>query len=158
MTLPFMAQPDALPAKPTPQISRGQPPHQSRPGMLPIDDSQVRDGLVREAAARYGVPVNLAIAVSHVENWSGKPDARSSAGAIGIMQVMPGMHGSSAEQLVDPTHNADVGMRVLKHYFDRFGNWDAALRAYNGASNKKAAGDRYLALVKAKMQQLGANR
>src|SRR6266550_1517081 len=51
--------------------------------------SQQRDSIVAYEARRARVPVPLAIAVSHAENWGGDSTALSSSGAVGLMQVMP---------------------------------------------------------------------
>lgn len=45
--------------------------------------------MVAEEAQRQGVPVRLAVAVAETESRF-NPAARSSAGAMGVMQVMPG--------------------------------------------------------------------
>lgn len=115
-----------------------------------------RDSIVAESAKRWNIPVELAIAISHVENWSGDSTAVSSAGAVGIMQVMPmwgpgGRYDLSGRcvqragvpawdlplrdtrDLTNMDLNACLGMQVLRNAFDTHGNWNAALRAYNGA-------------------------
>lgn len=123
--------------------------------VFPPSSSELRDRLVREAAARHGVPADLAIAVSHVENWRGLPAARSPKGAVGLMQVMPDIHGATAQQLEDPSHNVDLGVRIMRMYFDRYGTWDKALRAYNGALKLPRVGDRYVAQVRAAQMRIG---
>lgn len=123
--------------------------------ILPPSQSDLRDRLVAEAARRHAVPVDLAIAVSHVENWRGLPQARSSAGAVGLMQVMPDIHGSTARELEDPGHNVELGVKILRMYYDRYGSWEKALRAYNGSLKLPRAGDRYVAQVRAAQMKIG---
>lgn len=85
---------------------------------------------VREVAARYGVPLNLAFALITQES-GGNQGARSEKGATGIMQLMPG---TAKELGVDPTNpyqNIEGGLRYLAQQYERFGTWPLALAAYN---------------------------
>lgn len=120
-----------------------------------LDLSKQRDSIVAYAARVHGVPVRLAIAVSHTENWSGDSTAESSVGAIGLMQVMPRywQHSFEAEcgcgSLFDRRRNACKGVLVLKHYLDSLPTVDLALRSYHGSNKPRlhAAGDGYVATV-----------
>ncbi|MEM9168244.1 MAG: lytic transglycosylase domain-containing protein [Pseudomonadota bacterium] len=90
------------------------------------------------AALRHGVPPELALAVARVESGL-KPDALSSAGARGVMQIMPatarGEFGVQADALWDPRTNIDLGVRYLAKLYAQYGErWDAALSHYNGGS------------------------
>jgi soluble lytic murein transglycosylase-like protein len=73
--------------------------------------------IVQRYAAAYGVPVSLAHAVIRVES-NYRPDARGSAGEIGLMQIkhatarMMGYSGS-AKALYDPETNIKYGMKYL---------------------------------------------
>lgn len=84
------------------------------------------------AAARYGVDSNLVDAVAWQESRY-NPRARSSAGAIGVMQLMPG----TARQLGvrnphDVQQNVTGGTAYLRAQLERFGNnVPLALAAYN---------------------------
>lgn len=125
-----------------------------------------RDVIVAEEAVKVGVPMEVAVAVSHVENWSGDSTAVSSAGAVGIMQVMPfwpeyrpdwseecidrsgpPWSWSIRPSLTERRYNACLGVRVLQLYHRQYGNWNTALRAYNGALRMPRAGDKYVSLV-----------
>lgn len=92
--------------------------------------------LVIDSATKYGVPVNIALAQAKAES-NFNPLAVSSAGAQGVMQLMP----STARELgvsnvFDPAENIDAGFRYLRQQYDRFGDWALALAAYNaGAGN-----------------------
>lgn len=103
----------------------------SRP--LEISDSlnEIRQH-IRMAAARYGVDSNLVDAVAWQESRY-NPRAQSSAGAIGVMQLMPG----TARQLGvrnphDVQQNVTGGTAYLREQLERFGNnVPLALAAYN---------------------------
>jgi murein DD-endopeptidase MepM/ murein hydrolase activator NlpD len=86
---------------------------------------------VNEAAARYGVPANLIKAVMRLES-NGNATAISPQGATGLMQVMPGMHGLSRQQLLDPRTNVLKGAEILKANYDQYGSWETAVGAYLG--------------------------
>jgi soluble lytic murein transglycosylase-like protein len=121
-----------------------------------LDTVAMRDRLVTEAAKRHQVPLSLALAVARVENTRGLPKARSSAGAVGLMQVLPQAHGLAPEQLENPEFNVDFGVRLLKSLYTRHGSWDRALRAYNGALGKQAAGDAYLNRIRTELRRANA--
>lgn len=88
------------------------------------------DELVRTTAKAHGVDPNLIHAVITAES-NYDPTAVSHAGAIGLMQLMPG----TAEELgVDPwipAQNVEGGVRYLKGLLDRFEDVSLALAAYN---------------------------
>jgi soluble lytic murein transglycosylase-like protein len=72
---------------------------------------------VIRAAKIHQVPVDLALRVAKQES-SGDCGARSSAGALGVMQVMPktgAKHGYSTRQLTDCRSGAEAGVKELKH-------------------------------------------
>ena len=104
--------------------------------------------LLVAAASRYGIPVALLLKVAEIEsNYS--QAARSSAGAIGVMQLMPA---TAAELGVDPyneTQNIDGGARYLKQQFTRFGSWELALAAYNAGPGRVARGEPWPAETRA---------
>ena len=87
---------------------------------------------IQNAAAQYGINGALVDAVAWQESRY-NPRARSSAGAIGVMQLMPG----TARQLGvtnphDVRQNVAGGAAYLREQLERFGNnVPLALAAYN---------------------------
>jgi hypothetical protein len=99
---------------------------------------QVRQMVMQEAAKSRSVPVSLAMAVARAES-NFKADALSSAGARGVMQIMPktgrDVFGVHPDQLWDPRLNIQLGIRYLESLIKRYrGHWDFALSHYNGGS------------------------
>jgi len=78
-----------------------------------------------------GVDPNLAAAIMQVESC-GNPFARSTAGAIGLFQVMP-YHFAGAEDPLSPSTNARRGLAYLKRSLEAAdGDPRLALAGYNG--------------------------
>lgn len=93
--------------------------------------AQSVDELVRRAAARYGVDVDLIHAVIRAES-DYDPHCLSSAGAIGLMQLMPATARSlGLTDAWDPAQNIDGGTKYLRQQLERFGDLRLALAAYN---------------------------
>ncbi len=96
---------------------------------------------VQEAARRYGVDPVLVNAVIWVESRF-RADARSPAGARGLMQLMPATAGALAKQLGarrsrphDPAFNVHAGTLYLAKLSRRFdGNEMLTLAAYHGGA------------------------
>lgn len=127
--------------------------HPAITAAITLTASQERDQIVTLEAQQAGVPVSLALAVSHVENTSGDSMAVSSAGAVGLMQVLPKYHQHAFEaecgcgSLFLRHRNACVGVRVLKQYRLQQGTWEGALRAYHGSLRLPTVGRKYVASV-----------
>lgn len=103
-------------------------------------DGQSRDEIrrmVADEALAAGVPVSLALAVAKVES-NFNPRALSSAGARGVMQIMPrtgrDLYGVDEDELWDAELNIRLGIDFLKDLYARYGRWDLALSHYNGGS------------------------
>jgi soluble lytic murein transglycosylase-like protein len=92
--------------------------------------------LIAQAAARHQVDAKLVHAVIQTES-AYRPDAVSSAGAVGLMQLMP----ATASQfgvldITNPEQNINGGTRYLKHLIDLFPNsLHLAIAAYNAGEN-----------------------
>ena len=91
-------------------------------------------------AAEFGVDPNLAATVMQIESC-GHPRARSSAGAMGLFQVMP-FHFAATDSPYDPDINARRGLAYLARSLERAGG-DArlALAGYNGGTGVIARGE-----------------
>ncbi len=91
------------------------------------------------AGDNFEVDPYVIIAVIAIES-SFNPLAESSAGAIGLMQVMPLIHRKKFEKYggfdksLDVKVNVYVGTEILKNFYLRYGNYRRALLAYVGVS------------------------
>ncbi|MFM7141316.1 MAG: lytic transglycosylase domain-containing protein [Alphaproteobacteria bacterium] len=99
-----------------------------RNGLPPVEVSR----LIERAAARHDVEPELVHAVVRAE--SGYNDqAVSRAGAMGLMQLMPGTADLvGVNDAFEPAQNVEGGTRYLRMMLDRFGNdLSLAIAAYN---------------------------
>jgi soluble lytic murein transglycosylase-like protein len=95
---------------------------------------------VAEASHRFGIPERWIRAVMHVES-GGKRHARSSKGAMGMMQIMPetwtelrSRYGFGADPY-DPHDNILAGAAYLREMHDRYGA-PGFLAAYNAGPGR----------------------
>jgi soluble lytic murein transglycosylase len=96
--------------------------------------------IVRGHAANYHIDPALLAAVIEQESKF-RADARSSAGAIGLMQLLPAtaegiaIHTGGSKfvvsDLFDPEINVRYGAWYLHHLLQRYGDEETALAAYN---------------------------
>lgn len=98
-----------------------------------IDPNQY-DSVIRDAAARHGVPARLVKAIIQQESHF-DPRAGSSAGAQGLMQFMPDTWNSKligGGNIHDPKTNINAGAKYLGYLLKKFkGDVPTALAAYN---------------------------
>lgn len=92
--------------------------------------------MIADAAQRHQVDEKLLHAVIQAES-SYNPSAISSAGAVGLMQLMPGTaRRFGVTDRVNPDQNVDGGTKYLKHLINMFGpRLDLAIAAYNAGEN-----------------------
>ena len=90
------------------------------------------DHLIYSMAQKYGVNPDLIQQVVRAESGF-NAKATSSAGAMGLMQLMPSTAASyGVQNAYDPIQNLDGGTHFLKDLLDRFdGNIPLTLAAYN---------------------------
>jgi soluble lytic murein transglycosylase-like protein len=98
------------------------------------------DPLIARAARRHGLPPGLVKAVVKAES-NFEVAAVSNKGAQGLMQLMPA---TASDMGVDDPFEAEDnvlgGTRYLRAMYDRYGDWEQALAAYNAGPG---AVDRY---------------
>jgi Transglycosylase SLT domain len=95
---------------------------------------------VRDASIRFGIPEQWIWAVMRIES-AGRINATSHAGAMGLMQVMPGTwanltarHGLG-DNAYDPRANIMAGAAYLRDMHDRYGS-PGFLAAYNAGPGR----------------------
>ena len=98
------------------------------------------DAIVRGHAKNYDLDPSLLAAVIYTESKF-NPRARSNAGAIGLMQLLPGTargisvrtggSGFVVADLYVPELNVRYGAWYLRHLLDRYGDERTALAAYH---------------------------
>lgn len=94
------------------------------------------DNLIQAASLKYNIDRNLIKAVIFKES-SGNPDARSSQGAVGLMQIKVDTASEMAgrqvteDELKQPELNIDLGAKYLKTLIGLFSYEELALAAYN---------------------------
>ena len=81
--------------------------------------SEQRDSLVARGARGQGVPVWLALSISHAENWRGLDSTATNpfSGAIGLMQIIPANWKRYPEcgnaHITNRKRNVCVGIAIL---------------------------------------------
>ncbi|MBR5285873.1 MAG: lytic transglycosylase domain-containing protein [Clostridia bacterium] len=101
---------------------------------------------VTKYSNEFDVPEALVYAVIRAES-NFDPEARSGVGAIGLMQLMPDTldwlsrlldEDNPTGEINDPETNIKYGTYYLRHLYDRFGNWETVLAAYNAGHGRVA--------------------
>ena len=96
---------------------------------------------VEKYSAEYGVPENMIYAVIKTES-NYDSSAVSSRGAVGLMQLLPSTFEWLTKDILrdhlgvgmlyDPETNIKYGTYYLSRLYNRYGDWNTALAAYNG--------------------------
>jgi len=93
------------------------------------------DEIIQKACQKYDVDTDLVKAV--IQNESAyDPDAVSSAGALGLMQLMPATAANlGVENPLNPEENIEVGVKLLRELLNQFGgNLTNVVAAYNAGA------------------------
>lgn len=105
---------------------------------------------IAEASERFGIPEAWIMAVMRAES-AGDMRAISSAGAMGLMQVMPDtwamlrIRYGLGQDPYDPRDNILAGTAYLREMWNRYGNVAAMLAAYNAGPGRY---DEYLSTAR----------
>jgi hypothetical protein len=99
---------------------------------------------IKAEARAQNVPEDVAIGVAFLEN-GGSETAKSSAGALGIYQLMPGTArnlgltvNKKVDDRKDPQKSIGAGVSYLKSNYERFGDWGLATWAYHAGEGNVA--------------------
>lgn len=109
----------------------------SRFGLRGLGDTSGVQGQIVVAANKYGVDPTLALALAQQESGykqtgAGGGTLKSSAGALGVMQLMPATAAGLGVNPNDEAQNIDGGVRLLSQLLGQFnGDTSKALAAYN---------------------------
>jgi soluble lytic murein transglycosylase-like protein len=101
---------------------------------------------IEKYSEQYGIPRNYAFGIAFKEtryegpfHWEYNPAQESYVGAIGPMQIMPATanmmwKGKSIKKenlKNDIGFNVETSMKLLRHLYDKYGNWQIVFGAYN---------------------------
>jgi soluble lytic murein transglycosylase-like protein len=120
--------------------------------------------VIEEVAADTGLDPRLLAGLVWAESTF-VPDAVSSAGAIGLAQLMPGTAAGLGVDPWDPAANVRGGAAYLSQQIDRFGSVELGLAAYNAGpgrviehSGAPSYTHAYIDRVLGYFEQLGGSR
>jgi hypothetical protein len=111
--------------------AEGQPPMEKR-------GSHKYEDIVIQEATRQGVDPRLAVHVLYKEtgNLKDPENARSKAGALGVMQLMPGTAKELGVNPLDPMENIQGGISYLKKMYTKYQDPSLAAAAYNAGPGR----------------------
>jgi soluble lytic murein transglycosylase len=100
---------------------------------------------VEKYSEEYNVPQDLIYSVIKAESGFRSDAVSPSAGAVGLMQIMPATFADIAKRLgeaanegllYDPHTNIKYGTFYLRYLYDMFNEWDLAVAAYNAGLSR----------------------
>ncbi len=116
-----------------------------RDDMARIEYPKKYNAYVEAYAEQYELPPHLVYAVIRAES-AFDSGAVSSAGAVGLMQLMPDTFRWLSDEMLgeqladgmirDPETNIRYGCYYLRRLYDRYGDWGTALAAYNAGPTR----------------------
>jgi len=129
-------------------------------GASPTRAAEVAEHIVTQSK-KYNVDPALITAIVTVENPKLRTDARSSAGARGVMQVMPfwgpKFRAQCGSNMAQDETNVCLGITVLKlNIAEHKQSLEHALRAYNGCTGTRPKCLTYSRVVLVRYRQLAA--
>ena len=99
---------------------------------------------IRAAGTEFDVPLSVICGVIHTESGF-DPEAVSSAGARGLMQLMPATlewiawrlnEPADQTRVFDPAFNIRYGTYLLSFLYERFGDWETVYAGYNAGHTR----------------------
>jgi hypothetical protein len=94
--------------------------------------------LARQKAIKYGLNPDIFVRQIDAES-SFNPSAVSSAGAVGLGQLMPNTARELGVDPTDPEQNLEGAAMYMRQQLDRFGTYPLALSAYNAGPSRVTA-------------------
>lgn len=95
--------------------------------------------MLADAAAAAGVPFALVLAQAQRESGLNPSAYNAKSGATGVMQLLPSTAAMLGVNAQDVAQNIQGGVKYLAQLYDRFGDWSAALAAYNWGPTRVAS-------------------
>jgi hypothetical protein len=90
--------------------------------------------IAADAGAARGAPVSWILGAIFRESGGAHPTPVGTSGEVGLMQIIPRMHGMSAAELVDPAANIDKGAQLLGDSLALGYDLPQALSRYNAGA------------------------
>lgn len=91
--------------------------------------SRPYEGAIRQAEIQHGLPENLLAKLALVESGFNPAARNRRTGAGGMFQIMPRVH--PGVDIYDPMESINYAAKELGRLYEKFGDWDKALAAYN---------------------------